>query len=176
MAFLFWKKYFAQWLEHCWKCAIVPSGLSYPKVTNCPYIISRNLQGTSDSWTSTITMDLLNLAISIHPSVLFSTEKRNKAYWDNTILNLLGSFPVFLLWCMHGTTTGEIIGLGFVACQALAVLLFVCSWKAKLKALTKLCSYVCCNVPTMLNNVCTLASGLTFWLVCLILDKLLLWL
>lgn len=41
MALQFWNKCFTLWLGHCWKCDIAPSGLSYPKVTNCPCGTSR---------------------------------------------------------------------------------------------------------------------------------------
>lgn len=174
MALLFWNKSFAQWLEHCWKWAIVPSGLSYSKVTNCPCIISRNLQGTSDSWASTTAVDELNLAISAHPSMLFSTEKRDKSYGGIIILNSLGSFPVFPWSCMHGAATGEIIGLGSVACWTLAVLLSVhttLNWKLLQSVLIGVLQCL-----TMLNNGSTAASILTFWLVRLVLNKVLLWL
>lgn len=97
-AILFWNKRFALWLGHCWKCATAPSGLPYPKVTNCPCGTSRKLQGTSDSWTTPIAMDLLSLAITISPPMLFSTEKTVTTYWDNSLFSLLGFFPIFQYW------------------------------------------------------------------------------
>lgn len=175
-ALLFWNKYFAQWLEHCWKCAIVPSGLFYPKVINCPCFISRNLQGTSDSWAFTVAMGLLSLAISTHPSMLFSTENRDKTYWGNTVLKLLGSFTVFPLWCMLGTTTRGDHWFRFCGLSNTGSTLFlVCPRNPKWKALTVILIGVL-QCLTMLNNGSTVASVLTFWLVWLILNKLLLWL